>query len=570
MSQFSRRYQFGKDTTASTPKVVESAPKPLKGLNGEDIFDVNYLGYDSSTRRWFLLQSVFWGFAAILVLRYTLVENSLFEGLVRNGSSPESLTALGMFLFAALSVLVVASCRQRHKKPENLGVLTQRQKTLLGIPETPDDGPHREPIPATEKSPSTPQGRYTDTVLASYEKKARSTFGQSSYNRKSNVHTREMENKYDIIYHPQDMSSDSSFMTNPMQVEEYLARKEKQDPHHEAPNRANLSMMNMSLTGGRLSQTQPQNLIQKGWSLPKYVNCYPDPKESGQVGIEQEHDDLYYKAAALKLYESCQISECVHRWAENMRLWVCASVLKVIVRDFERSDRDLLGIQNGIVNRMRAQNQAPPADLVALRDSKERMTFFTLHRAQLSEFSAAITRRERLNSAFEKLWKSDTEYVLHRIQQLSSSEVLQQFRWDGGGYWKDCEWDKSKPCDSQIIMGAFCVVMDRFFYPRRFSKQHFISHSDRKRAHRSAPAALKKSWSQAAVVALKTAPAYHVVVVKRGPAGADVRPLPTLPGPNNVFHCLALFAYYIKERLDNELDGVNLSERQLGFLEVVD
>lgn len=145
--------------------------------------------------------------------------------------------------------------------------------------------------------------------------------------------------------------------------------------------------------------------------------------------------------------------------------------------------------------------------------------------------------------------EDEAAYVWSRIQTLAEDSYLGQARWDGGGFWKGKEWTKDLPSDSEIIMNAFCALLDGMLPPttegdRPFKLNHFLQ---------EVPPRGIRLRGRYLIFQSQTNPAHYKVIV-------NGKVQEVLPGKTNGFHAIVLFLHAVKQQKSGHLGTINLHQ----------
>eukprot|EP00300_Choanocystis_sp_HF-7_P039099 c57006_g1_i1.p4 GENE.c57006_g1_i1~~c57006_g1_i1.p4 ORF type:complete len:114 (+),score=11.59 c57006_g1_i1:2-343(+) len=111
-------------------------------------------------------------------------------------------------------------------------------------------------------------------------------------------------------------------------------------------------------------------------------------------------------------------------------------------------------------------------------------------------------------------------------------------------------------------MHLFCTYMGLQLHGDDwFTERHYIPLSGRPRTVQTAEIKIQQSQ--------KRPPHYKLLVRDRGGDKAPDLPWEIEHGQNNVFHCLVLFAHYVRSRMDGHLGHLDLASDAVALLQAV-
>lgn len=151
------------------------------------------------------------------------------------------------------------------------------------------------------------------------------------------------------------------------------------------------------------------------------------------------------------------------------------------------------------------------------------------------------------------------EYLVNRIGELASGSCVGSFRWESGGKYKNSQWNKELPTDSQIVMHCIATYLDSHLprnpmYPegRTFTTQYFVQ----------TPSKADTKKKEYALYQSSIHPPHYKLLV-----GEEVWEVSK--GRNNLFHTLILLLYYLREEQHGMLGPVNLGPTGLNMTWII-
>lgn len=286
-----------------------------------------------------------------------------------------------------------------------------------------------------------------------------------------------------------------------------------------------------------------------------------------------------------RLYATEKIDAKMGEWSDNVRWWLAEMVVKRKIQEWDRTDVLMASYVK------HCKKQFPNEKFDVLDTPQKQSAFFQENKSLLpKEWHNWIDERKKLEKELVLLGSTvQGPYVLERLADLNAKPFFGDYRWRGGAEWKNQNWTSLFPTDSEILMTYFRYFVERFTTPVIiFSESHFIQLSSANEKvvvgkHRFDRVAIVQSPRPPPSSLGKESerdPYYYLVfdpVGKRGDktgaasdsstskpgedlseqfwgksATTEGKPYPKWcprPGPGNLFHCLALFAYFVKSRL---------------------
>lgn len=229
--------------------------------------------------------------------------------------------------------------------------------------------------------------------------------------------------------------------------------------------------------------------------------------------------------------------EQVFSWTENLRKWLCRTILSRVVAEMDSINESL-------------RRQGMPD-------------------VQIGEVNLSVLKQRAKSSQIPSLYvilqyldiTPNQEYLVQRLRDLEKGGCLSDFRWNGGATFKGKPWSDSLPTDSCIVMHLLFTYLDSrsplhtsFPEGRPVSARHFCKSPDK-------PDATSKDTL--CVYQTNVNPPHYKLIV-----GDEVWELPK--GRNNMFHVILLFLYHIKTKEDCMINHVNLGPSGLNMMWIID
>jgi len=152
------------------------------------------------------------------------------------------------------------------------------------------------------------------------------------------------------------------------------------------------------------------------------------------------------------------------------------------------------------------------------------------------------------------------EYLVNRVRELSRGGCLQEYRWNGGGTYKDKAWEEHLPTDAALVMHMFAAYLDARLPPhpshpdgRTFTNEHVSRVPDK-------PA---EGVDRLVVHQEEMTPPRFCLA-----AGPDTCQL--AKGRNNLFHTMLLFLYMVNTKHDSMLDKIHIGPTGLNMLWIIE
>lgn len=155
---------------------------------------------------------------------------------------------------------------------------------------------------------------------------------------------------------------------------------------------------------------------------------------------------------------------------------------------------------------------------------------------------------------------ANQEYLVHRIQDLSTGS-MSQFTWNkGGAYGKP--WGEHLMTDASLVMHLLCTYLDsrlptqpRYITDGKvFTAQHFVKTPDKPDMHRK---------DNLLIYQTSIHPPHFQVII-----GTETYNLPK--GRNNMFQAILLFFYHVRTKEGGMLGRINLGMSGLNILWIFD
>lgn len=187
----------------------------------------------------------------------------------------------------------------------------------------------------------------------------------------------------------------------------------------------------------------------------------------------------------------------------------------------------------------------------ALTDDEKADLIFDAH-------GVAVARLER----FLRIGDAPEEYVIARTRALAASSVLGPYCWDAGGPLKGEDWSAAKqPTDAQLVMHMLATYLDaQLGAEGAFSSKFFV------------PLAGAARGAQAGCVQIVQAqknPPHFRLIAKVPPSGGKRVTWEVEHGSRNLFHCVILFAHYLRTYKNGFLDHLNLAGDAVALLQAM-
>ncbi|XP_064604639.1 transmembrane protein 209-like [Liolophura sinensis] len=225
-------------------------------------------------------------------------------------------------------------------------------------------------------------------------------------------------------------------------------------------------------------------------------------------------------------------------WIENLRRWICLTVVSRLVSEIEAINSALtrIGCDEMLIGEV---------------------SVTTLKRLALTKAQYVPS----LNAVVPYLdFGSNQEYIVKRIKHLSLGGCMSDYDWNGGGnYGKP--WGEHLPTDAALIAHLFCTYLDsllpadpKYLDGKTFTSQYFLKTPDKPN--------LKKADNLLLYQAKINPPHFNVVI------GEETWTLPK--GRNNLFYAILLFLYHIKTKEHGMLGRINLGLSGVNVLWVLD
>ncbi|XP_014669607.1 PREDICTED: transmembrane protein 209-like [Priapulus caudatus] len=231
--------------------------------------------------------------------------------------------------------------------------------------------------------------------------------------------------------------------------------------------------------------------------------------------------------------------ETLDRWTENIRKWLCQTILVRLIAEIGSINDDLDRLGCGEI-------KIGDVSISSLR--------------QIS-----LTRGQHiptLNTVLPYLdVTSNQEYLVNRIRELGSGGCMSEYRWNGGGSFKGKPWDEHLISDAGIVMHMLCTYLDGRLPPhpkypdgRTFTSQYFVKTPDK-------PSKTKKD--QLCIYQSHISPPHYRVIIAEHTWDVP-------QGRNNLLHAILLFLYHIRTKENGMLGRVNLGLSGVNVMWVLD
>eukprot|EP00795_Rhopilema_esculentum_P002425 gene2425-18078_t len=221
-------------------------------------------------------------------------------------------------------------------------------------------------------------------------------------------------------------------------------------------------------------------------------------------------------------------------WTENLRKWIAETILEKLIAEIKTINDSLA--QNGIT-----ELKIGSVSVNSLRN-------------------VALTKSHLVPSLKSVIPYLDItanqEYLIKRLDDLSTGGCLRLYKWDSGGLHKGKNWDQELPTDAQIIAHLFCTYMDthlpsnpRYQDGNSFSGLHFLK----------PPSKPSDRRSDLCILHTRTHPPHFKVV-----EAEETHDIPR--GRHNLFMAISVFLYLVKTKNHGMLERVNLGPSGLNIL----
>eukprot|EP00112_Aurelia_sp_Birch-Aquarium-sp1_P018414 Seg4392.1 transcript_id=Seg4392.1/GoldUCD/mRNA.D3Y31 product="Transmembrane protein 209" protein_id=Seg4392.1/GoldUCD/D3Y31 len=221
-------------------------------------------------------------------------------------------------------------------------------------------------------------------------------------------------------------------------------------------------------------------------------------------------------------------------WTENLRKWIAETILEKLVAEITNINRILL--QNGC-----SELQIGSVSVSSLRN-------VAISKSQIVPSLKSVIPYLEVTA--------NQEYLISRLEELSTGGCLRLYKWDSGGSLKGKAWDQELPTDAQIIAHLFCTYMDthlpsnpRYQDGNSFSGLHFLKppskQSDRK--------------SDLCILQTRTHPPHFKVIEAQ-----ETHDVPR--GRHNLFMAISMFLHLVKIKNHGMLERVNLGMSGINIL----
>ncbi|XP_074605035.1 uncharacterized protein LOC141858239 isoform X1 [Brevipalpus obovatus] len=224
------------------------------------------------------------------------------------------------------------------------------------------------------------------------------------------------------------------------------------------------------------------------------------------------------------------------QWTENMKNWICKTVLCGVVKDIDKINETLT--KAGLVTSL--VGEVGLSSLKQLSNSKSK---------DIPTLSSVLPYLELT---------IHQEYLINRLRDLSNRGCPTDFNWNRGADYKGKRWSEEWPTDAQIIMHCFCTYMNSKLpsnpnYPeaKAFTGQYFRAMKDDKNSGGKV---------QIHIFQTEVNPPHFNVLLKQD----DIIEIPQ--GKNNVFYAIIVFLYFIKTKHYGFLGRVNLGPSGVNIL----
>jgi len=186
--------------------------------------------------------------------------------------------------------------------------------------------------------------------------------------------------------------------------------------------------------------------------------------------------------AADKLYKRLNITEKIFQWSETIRFWVAEHIVKKKIEEWNKNDTQITGVIMVLAKNYESNMQLKARFDKLLKETPKEQAQFLKDNIQLlpAEWKEFVEKRKRLKEQLRiqhssKADRPDPVYCLSRLKDLSQNAFLGNFNFSAGEKWQGHPWGPPLPTDAKLVMTYFCHWMDDLLGPAViFSESHFI------------------------------------------------------------------------------------------------
>jgi len=357
----------------------------------------------------------------------------------------------------------------------------------------------------------------------------------------------------------------------------------------------NQSFANQSFTNASFPNSF-QTTAQSGRT--QTTQAVPPPRaytqeKSWRNTSENKSDDHHVLSS--ELLKTLGIEENMQRWVENMRSWIAQDVVKKKSNEWVESDKFIISTFNHFKQAYMSKNQMnlTPTEIKAsafdqYQTISQKFSFLWANSQNFPlQIQQKLKERKQLGEELKRICKKDPHYVRARIDFLSQSSYLSGYKWNSGGEWKGQPWHKllQLPTDAKLVMELFCCYMDNYLNPSvEFTNLYFSTPEKAKLKTLLNDHGLYelqfKIPKEICIVESETVQAggaltgtlavakekdpFYFLVTRLDKVG-EPKWIPQ-PGAQNVFHCLTLFAFWLKKYKNGELSAIKLNTHSCNLL----
>ena len=284
---------------------------------------------------------------------------------------------------------------------------------------------------------------------------------------------------------------------------------------------------------------------------------------SGRYPVEDKRSDLQCSEAYVKLIQDLGIQDSIDIWAQNMRNRIAENVVQHVIKGLKANDLEFNRLALHIYEALKGNMLQPQEEAAlktcdpALQDTKIACMEAILRRnsnahGEIQRFMAAAKAREGLNKYLCAGGdsKEAKAYCFSRLTQLAKGYCLNEYVYD-----RSTEEGKGLPTDALLVMHSFVTFLDQQLGDT-FARRYYEDRGADK--HKGA------KHGEAYLVQARKAPdvPYFMMYVSKKDKDGKEKEVEWCvePGRSNLFICLALFVFYVHQKMRKRLGHLHLND----------